>query len=169
MKSIQSGDYELWLFKAPKSLQPSSLEHCTIVPGESLRVNNTHYNIIEGNEMDYDGLMNVWPDPSTQRLQLGQPFARMINITEGATLSAPPTDTLIGNLSSFLTLGTISSPHHSPSPKASHSQNFSSVSTQTSQSQSNSQPHIILDDKKEKKDKHKDKSKKKKKHKDKKK
>lgn len=110
VSEIQGDDVQLWLFKLPETLDVETLNGMSMNLGSTMSIEDVEYTLSEGATLEYDSLVNIWPDTETGKMSLGKPFSKIIHIAEAPKASATDATKIVANLAAFLKFGTTRSP-----------------------------------------------------------
>lgn len=110
VSEIQGDDVQLWLFKLPETLDVETLNGTSMNLGSTVAIEDVEYTLSEGATLEYDSLVNIWPDTETGKMSLGKPFSKIIHIAEAPKTSSTDASKIVANLAAFLKFGTTRSP-----------------------------------------------------------
>lgn len=107
---IEGDNVALWLFKIPETLEIELLNGRRLRVGESISVDDVDYMISEGDALESDSVINIWPDTTKGKMVLGKPFSKLLHVSEAPKASTTEANQIVQNLAAFLKFGTTRSP-----------------------------------------------------------
>jgi len=107
---IDNDDVHLWLFKVPETMDIEALNGIQLRIGGSARIGDSQYTISEGEALECDSVINIWPDVSKGKMVLGKPFSKLLHVSEAPKASTTEATQIVQNLAAFLKFGTTRSP-----------------------------------------------------------
>lgn len=110
VSAIDGDDIHLWLFKVPETMDVDALNGMQLRIGSTTHIGDSEYLISEGEALEYDSVVNIWPDLEKGKMVLGKPFSKLLHVSEAPKASTTEANQIVQNLAAFLKFGTTRNP-----------------------------------------------------------